>query len=260
MLSPTRAVRQARLEADAGVQIHLDGYCHTCKQRHALRPYLPDDFTVELWSWYHKHQGHDFEFLSPRRRLPPRFRDRIWQKLGLAPWWLEYRENTNFKIQYDAAVALTLTLGSLASSATFVAGRESVAIDNSSAPRSIDSELTAKITTGTTPTVDTEIRVYTYQALNPDTPTYPDTLTGSNADVTLTSPYTLSGGFVLMGSTGVAATSNISYPIKCLSLAVAYGKEPKRWGVYVTHNTVAALHATGGNHVLVRTPAYITDT
>lgn len=252
--------RAERLHDEAGVQIHLDGYCHTCRHRHALRPLTPDDFSTELWSWYHKHQGHDFEFLSPRRRLPRRFRDWFWQKLGVAPCWLEYAENTNFKIQYDAAAALTITLTSLASSTTFVAGWESTAINNSSSPRSIDSELTAKITTGTTPTVDTEIRIYAYQPLNPDTPTYPDTITGANAAVTLTSAYTLSGGFVAMGSTAVAATSNVGYPIKCLSLAQAYGKEPKRWGLYVTHNTVAALHGTGGNHVLMRTPAYLTDT
>jgi hypothetical protein len=215
---------------------------------------------VELWSWYHKHQGHDFEFLSPKRRLPRRFRDWFWQKLGAAPWWLEYAENTNFKLQYDAAAALTITLTSLATNATFIAGRNSTAIDNSTTPRAIDSELTVKITTGTTPTVDTEIRVYLYQALNPDTPTYPDTLTGTDAAVSLTSTYTLNGGFLLAGSTAVPATSSIGYPIKCLSLAQAYGKEPKRWGVYVAHNTAVNLHATSTNHVLVRTPSYLTDT
>jgi hypothetical protein len=252
--------RAERLPDEAGVQIRLDAYCHTCQHRHVLRALAPTDFSTEVWSWYHKHTGHAFEFLSPTRRLPRRFRDWFWQKLGFAPWWLEYAENTNFKLQYDAAAALTMTLTSLATNSTFQAGRESTVIDNSSSPRSIDSELTVKITTGTTPTIDTEIRIYAYQALNPDTPTYPDTITGANANVTLTSAYTLAGGFVAMGSTAVSATSSIGYPIKCLSLAQAYGKEPKRWGLYVAHNTVAALHATGTNHVLIRTPCYLTDT
>jgi len=253
--------RVDRLRDEADVQIHLDGYCHTCRHRHAIRPCTPDDFSVELWSWYHKHQEHDFEFLSPKRRLPRRFRDWFWQKLGVAPWWLEYAENTSFKLQYDAAAAITITLTSVVTSATFVAGRNSTAIDNSTTPRAIDSEITAKITTGTSPTpADSEIRVYLYQALNPDTPTYPDTVTGTDANVTLTSTYMLNSGFLLAGSTAVSTTSSLGYPIKCLSTAQAYGKEPKRWGVYVTHATGVNLHATSTNHVLVRVPSYLTDT
>src|SRR5215471_5689969 len=148
---------------------------------------------------------------------------------------------------------------SVASSGTFVAGREAAGVDNSSA-RNIDSEITAKLTTGTSPTVDTELRVYGYQALNPDTPLYPDTISGTNAAVTLTSTYQLSGGFLLLGSSAVSATSSIGYPIKCLSTAQAWGKEPKRWGLYITHNTAVALHATGTNHVLTYTSAFLTDT
>jgi hypothetical protein len=252
--------RVERLQDEAGVQISLDCYCHTCKLWHRPGPRTPEGFSLELWEWYAKHRGHDFEFLSPRRRLPRRFKDWFWQKMGCAPWYVEYGENTNFKLAYASAAALTITLASLATSATWVAGRESTVIDNRTT-RNIDSEITAKITTGTTPTVDTEIRIYGYQALNPDTPTYPDTITGADAAVTLTSAYTRDGGIKpLLGATAVSATSNIGYPIACLSTAQAWGKEPARWGLYVTHSTVAALHATGGNHVLVRTSAYMTDT
>jgi hypothetical protein len=251
--------RAERLQDEAGVQISLDCYCHTCLLWHRPGPRTPTQFSHEVWEWHAKHVGHEFEFLSPRRRLPRRFRDWIWHKLGGAPWWLTYGENTNFKLAYASTVAFTISLASVATSATFVAGRESTAIDNSST-RNIDSEVTAKVTTGTTPTVDTEIRIYGYQALNPDTPTYPDTITGVNAAVTLTSAYTLGSGFVLLGGTTVSSSSNIGYPIKCLSTGQAWGKEPKRWGLYVTHSTVAALHATAGNHVLSYTSSYLTDT
>jgi len=241
------------------VQIHLDGYCHTCKLWHRHPPLSPTAFSEALWDWHAKHMGHEVELLSPRRRLPRRFRDWLWQRLGVAPWWLDYRENTNFKLSFTAATVITCTLASLASSGTFVAGREAAGVDNSSA-RNIDSEITAKLTTGTSPTVDTELRVYGYQALNPDTPLYPDTISGTNAAVTLTSTYQLSGGFLLLGSSAVSATSSIGYPIKCLSTAQAWGKEPKRWGLYITHNTAVALHATGTNHVLTYTSAFLTDT
>jgi hypothetical protein len=252
--------RAERLVDEAGVQITLDCYCHTCKLWHRPGPRTPDGFSLELWEWYAKHVGHDFEFLSPTRRIPRRFKDWFWAKLGYAPWWLDYGENTNFKLAYASAVAFTITLASVATSATWVAGRECTVVDNST-NRNIDSSITAKITTGTTPTVDTEIRIYGYQALNPDTPTYPDTITGADANVTLTSTYTRDGGIKpLLGATAVSATSNIGYPIACLSTAQAWGKEPKRWGLFVTHSTAVNLHATGGNHVLVRTSAYMTDT
>jgi hypothetical protein len=253
--------RRERLGDEVGVQIHLDCYCHTCKLWHRPGPRTPEGFSLEVWEWHAKHVGHDFEFLSPRRRLPRRFADWFWQTLGYAPWYLEYGENTNFKLAYAAATAFTITLASLATSATWITGRSATAIDNST-NRNIDSEITAKITTGTTPTVDTEIRVYGVQALNPDgTPVWPDTVTSSDANVSLTSTYTRDGGIKpLLGATAVSATTAISYPISCLSTAQAWGKEPKRWSLYVSHSTVAALHATGTNHVLTYTSAYLTDT
>ena len=252
--------RRARLADERQVQIHLDCYCHTCRYWHRPGPCTPDQFSVAVWDWHHKHEGHEVEFLSPRRRLPSRLREWWWQKLGRAPWWLTYRENTDFKLSYTAVTALTISLASVASNTTFTAGRNSTAIDNSS-NRYMDYQLTAKVTTGTTPTIDREIRVYSYQALNADgTPAYPDTVTGSDAAVTLTSAYTLDGGFVFMGASSNSASSNVGYPIKCLSLAQAYGLAPKRWGVYVTHSTAVNLHSTGGNHFVNYVGAYLTDT
>jgi hypothetical protein len=246
------------------VQITLDCYCHTCKLWHRPSPCTPDQFSTELWDWYAKHPGHDCEFLSPKRRLP-RFADKLWQRLGYAPWWLAYRENTNFKLAYAATTALTITLGGLASSGVFTNGRESTAVDNST-NRYIDYALTAKFTTHATvaPTNNTDIRLYSYQALNPDTPTYPDTLTGTNAAVVLTAAAAsnlLDAGFVLLGSATVVASANVPYTVtRCLSLAQAYGAAPKRWGVYVTQNTGQALHATDGNHFVTATGSYLTDT
>jgi hypothetical protein len=169
-------------------------------------------------------------------------------------------------LAYGAATALTCTLASLATSSTWIAGRSSAAVDNSSA-RNIDSEITAQVRAGSSaPTADTEIRVYGVQALYPDTTVvWPDaasaTNLGTDAAVAFTSTYTRDGGVKpLLGSTAVAATTAVYYSIACLSTAQAWGKEPKRWCVFVTHSTVAALHATQATNVLTYTSAYLTDT
>jgi|GEM_PF-1713812 len=255
--------RSHRLQDAPHVQIWLDCYCHDCKLWHRPHACTPEQFSQEVWEWHAKHPGHATEFLSPKRRLL-RFRDKVWQTLGVAPWWVEYTENTNFKLQYSATTALTITLAGLASSTTWIAGRESTAVDNS-ANRYIDYAIGGEVTTHatSTPTLNSEIRLYSYQCINPDTPTYPDVLTGTNANVTLTAAAAaniLDGGFVLMGSATVVATANISYPLtRTLSMAQAYGASPKRWGVYVAHNTGQSLHATGPHEINV-TGAYLTDT
>jgi hypothetical protein len=240
----------------ARVRIDLDAYCWTCKHRHRLGR-TAQDFTAEMWEWEGKHRGHAFEFLSPQRRLPPHFDDHGYERTGEAPWWLALAENANVKISYAAGVALTITLASLASSTTFLAGRESTALDNTS-NLYIDGRITAFITTGTTPTVDTEIRIYGYAALN-DTPIYPDTITGTDGNRSITNAYILDSGLILLGATGVSAASNIDYPIRCLTVAEAFGLHPKRLGVFVVHNTAVNLNATGTTHSVQYAGAFLTS-
>jgi len=241
---------------DARVRLDLDAYCWTCQHRHRLGRTL-QDFTAELWEWEVKHRGHDFEFLSPARRLPPHFDDRPYQQTGEAPWWLALKENANVKIAYAASTPLTITLASLATSATFLIGRESAAIVNTS-DLYIDGRITVAITTGTSaPTVDTEIRVYGVQALD-DTPTWPDTMTGSDAGCTVTNAYILDSAFILLGVTAVSASTAVDYPIRTLTLAEAFGFVPKRFSVFVSHNTGQNLHATGSLHSLAYIGAYLT--
>jgi hypothetical protein len=238
------------------VQVDLDAYCWTCNHRHRLGR-TPQGFTAEVWEWEAKHRGHEFEFLSPRRRLPPSLDERPYAQAGAAPWWLEVQENANVKLAYAASAALTITLASLGSSTTFLSGRESTAVNNT-ANLYVDGRITVRIRTGTTPTVDTEIRVYGYAALD-DTPTYPDTIVGTDNARSITNAYILDAGLVLLGATAVSATSNVDYFIRCLTVAEAFGFAPPRFGVYVAHSTVAALNATGGTHVLTYIGAYLTS-
>lgn len=238
------------------VRLDLDAYCHDCRHWHKLGR-TPQGFTQEMWEWEAKHRGHAFEFLSPRRRLPLHFDDAVYEAAGEAPWWLGYSSNANIKLAFAASAALTCTLASLATSSTLLVGQEATAINNTS-NLYVDYRVTAKITTGTTPTVDTEIRIYAYAVMN-DTPTYPDTITGTNSAVTLTNAYIRDAGFTSLGATGISATSNIGYPIRCLTLAEAFGHCPTRWGLWITHNTAVNLHATAGNHVLTQIGVYVTS-
>ena len=240
---------------EARVRLDLDAMCHTCQHRHRLGRSL-QDFTAEMWEWEVKHRGHDFEFLSPRRQLPLHFDDKVYEQAGDAPWWLLYTENANVKVSYAASAAFTTALASLASDTNLLAGHESTALDNTS-NLYIDGRITARLTVGTSPTVDRELRIYGYASLD-DTPTYPDTLTGISGNRTLTNAYMLDSGLILIGATAMSATSNLTYPIRCLTVAEAFGLHPKRLGVFVVHNAVAALHATSPN-IISYIGAYITS-
>src|SRR3990167_4671791 len=91
------------------VEIALDAVCHTCQHRHKIRT-SPKGFTQALWDWATKHpvdRGHLFEFLTPFRRLPPKFDDRVYEQAGHPPWWLSYAENADLKIAYAADAAMT---------------------------------------------------------------------------------------------------------------------------------------------------------
>lgn len=166
---------------------------------------------------------------------------------------------SNFKIEYAASSALTISPASLASDGTLLAGRESTAWDNTS-NKYLDLLIAGKITTGTSPTAAKNIEIWAYGQLE-DTPLYPDTITGSDSARTLTSRDILYATLRLVAAIPVDATSNRGYPFGPVSVAALFGGVlPKRGGIWVVHNTVAALHATGGNHAVYITPVYATVT
>lgn len=164
----------------------------------------------------------------------------------------------DIKLSYAASSAMTITLASLASDNNLLAGRESAAVDNSS-NKYLDYLLAGKITTGTSPTVDTQILVYVYGIAN-DT-TYPDVLDGTDSDETITNAGIRDSICKLAAVLTVTATSDVSYWFGPVSVAALFGGTlPLKWGVFVTHNTAVNLNATGGNHVLSITPVYETVT
>lgn len=162
----------------------------------------------------------------------------------------------DIKLAYAASSAVTIGLGSLASSATFVAGRESTAIDNSS-NLYLDYLLAGKITVGTTPTASKEIRVYVIGMLEDST--WPDVFDGTDSAETVTNAAILDSIGKLAAVIVPATTSDVAYPFGPISVASLFGGVcPRKFVIFVAHSTVAALHATAGNHVINVTPVYET--
>ena len=149
---------------------------------------------------------------------------------------------------YAADAQLTVTLASLATSSTFVAGREATAVDNGT-NKYVDALLSGKITVGTTPTANTQIRVYVFAATE-DTPAWPDVMDGTDSAETLTTIGVGNGFLKLAAVLDVdSTTSDRTYAFGPVSVAQLFGGVlPEDWSVFVAHNTGVNLNATGSNH------------
>lgn len=150
-------------------------------------------------------------------------------------------------INYSSNTAITMDLANLASSTTFVAGRESSQIDNTT-NKYIDAIVSGTISVGTTPTANTQINVYVWGADTSLATTALDVLDGTDSAETLTNTGILYALKLGTSITVPAATSDVVYPILPFSVAARFGGVlPKFWGLFVSHNTVAALRNTAVN-------------
>ena len=151
-------------------------------------------------------------------------------------------------IKYGTATALTITLASLGTSTTFIAGRESTEVTNT-VTEFIDVLLEGFITVGTTPTTAKIIRVYAWGSHTSAATTAKDVIDGLDSAETFTSEAIRDQVCKRVATLNVdSATSNRKYHFGPVSLAQIFGEVPQYWGVFVTHDTVAALNATGSNH------------
>ena len=242
-------------------EIHLHGLCYDCKKRHEIVA-SPATWLARLSDWEARHRGHRIEFRSPKRVIPRGLDDRKFSELNDAPWWLKaFSPNADIKLAYASSAQYTIGLQAtpLASSTTFVLGRESAAISNTSNLYLDYLVASGKITTGTSPTANPgTIQIWAYAGVD-DTPTYPDVLDGTDSDETLGLVNHRDSGLVFLNSCLTTTTSNITYWFKPVSLATAYGGiVPKNHGLFVTHNTGVALNSTAGNHALFYTGAFAT--
>jgi hypothetical protein len=159
------------------------------------------------------------------------------------------------KLVYATPVAATITLASLGSSASWLAGRESAEIDNTS-NLYLDYQLDGQVTVGTTPTANTEIRVYVVGVMG--TGNYPDVFDGTDSAETVTSAG-VGSGFLKLASVMLvdATTSDRAYPFNAGSVAALFGGLcPRKFVVFVTHNTGVNLNSSAGNHFVYSTGVY----
>lgn len=153
----------------------------------------------------------------------------------------------DLKLKYAAEAAITCSIASLASSTTKLAGQESTAVDNTTTLY-VDSLASGKITVGTTPVANKSIEVWVYSQVE-DAGTYPDVLDGTDSAETLVSDGVKYAALKLLKSFNTEAVSDRAYFFANESVAAAFGGVmPKKWGLFVTHDTGVALNATAANH------------
>lgn len=158
------------------------------------------------------------------------------------------------KLAYASSVDLTLTLASLATDANLLVGRESTAVDNTTNLYR-DYLLAGIITTGTSPTASKEIRVYVVGILNDAT--WPDVFDGTDSGETVTTANIRDSACKVATVMYTSATSNEANPFGPISVAMLFGGSlPKKFVVFVVHNTGVNLNSTGGNHVVSVTGVY----
>lgn len=243
--------------------IEVTAVCHDCHRKHIYR--VPTaQLSQAMAEWTTKHAGHPIEFSRPQPVYQGRWAKWLHEFWNDCPLWAPerfalghgYGHNADAKGAYVTSADYTITLASLATSSTLLVGRESTQIDNST-NKYLDYIIAGKVTTGTTPTVNKVINLWAYGSLK-DTPTYPNTITGTDSGVTLTNAGTRNTGLRPVASALVTATSDIGYPFAPSSLTALFGAflPPNRHGLWVTHDTAVNLNATGGNHVLSYTAVY----
>jgi hypothetical protein len=155
------------------------------------------------------------------------------------------------KVTYGTSTALTITLASLASSAT--AGRESTVVDNTS-NLYLDAIIGGKFTLQTgSPANDKAVYLYVYGS--EDGSIYTDNATGSDAAITLRVP----SAMPIVLAMPMPDSGALTYEIPPVSIAAAFGGYlPRKWGVVVRNYTGLTFSATGGDHAITYTGITLT--
>ena len=146
-------------------------------------------------------------------------------------------------VNYSSNTTITMDLQGLASSGPFTTGRQSAQVDNTT-NKYIDALVSGSVSVGTTPTANTTIAIYVYGAETSLATTNIDDLDGTDSGATLTNSGILNA--LRLGATIAvpANTSDVQYFVLPFSVASLFGGVlPKFWGLYVAHNTVAALRS-----------------
>lgn len=144
-------------------------------------------------------------------------------------------------------VGITFDISSLATSATFVAGRESIEIDNTS-NLFIDVLVDVKGILGhasTAPTIGQTIKLYIWGSDVSLGTTPIDVLDGTDSAETLGHVSVLDSLHLVDSPAVTVATAALKYYILPFSVAPFFGGNmPKFWGLFLAHNHTGALAAS----------------
>lgn len=153
-----------------------------------------------------------------------------------------------YKPVYATPAAITITLDSLGSSGTWVAGRQSNEIDNSGTLYD-DILLSLKFTVGSG-SANAQINLFAV-AWDPQSNAYPDVITGAgDAAKTWTSANVQAAGAVLLKTMITDSTASRAYYATGISVAAAFGGVlPQKFVLFVAQN-VSTSDATAGNFAL----------
>lgn len=151
---------------------------------------------------------------------------------------------TTASVAYGTSTAMTITLTSLASSTTLVAGRESTVVDNTGA-LAIDYHVGGKIRAGAGTPIAGSIEIWA--AGSYDGTTFSGIVGTGDAALTLTNE---KPQMSLLAVIAVDTTASHTYEWGPVSLCQKMGLlfPPKKWGIFVTHNSSATLSATAADH------------
>jgi hypothetical protein len=151
-------------------------------------------------------------------------------------------------VSYSANTAITLDVSSLGTSSTFVAGRESTQIDNTSTLY-VDALVHCDGINGhasTAPTIGQYIGVWVWGSGASLGTTAFDVLDGTDSAETLGHVSVLNSMKLAAAPTVTVATANLKYwpPIFSVCQVLGLPVLPKFWGLYVAHNHTGALAAS----------------
>lgn len=153
---------------------------------------------------------------------------------------------TTASIAYGTSTAYTITLTSLASSSTLLAGRQSTSIDNTST-LAVDYIIGGKIKASAGTPAAGQFELWAYASYDGTTFAGEAVITGTDGAATLTAPGKPELRLFLINPTDTTASH--VYSMGTFSLAQAYGGSvPKKHGLWCVHNMSAALTATASDH------------
>jgi hypothetical protein len=147
----------------------------------------------------------------------------------------------DIKQKYGTIETLTVTaLQGLASSSSFLSGWTSGYVDNTT-NLNVNSVVYGQIVSGTTPTAGS-VRVYAYAFDGTNTPDlFSSGTEGTEGAATVTDSEQLDASLVLLWSSSIDTSSDQPHPMPPRSIRQAFGFMPRKWALFVAHDTVAAL-------------------